>query len=122
MTSFDARTGKSRLREKYRVNEEGLALTEADAIFDEAFIYTSGHGRVRAISRETGDTEWEAKDLGRTPEMVLVDRFICSHRRQFTRLKDGDTVERGPYGVSAVGRSHRKSLMALQGRDKASPT
>jgi outer membrane protein assembly factor BamB len=32
----------------------------------------SGHGRVRAISRQSGDTEWEAKDLGLTPEMVLV--------------------------------------------------
>ena len=33
LTSFDAQTGKSRLREKFRVNEEGLALTEADPIF-----------------------------------------------------------------------------------------
>ncbi len=29
VTSFDARSGKERLREKYRVNEDGLALTEA---------------------------------------------------------------------------------------------
>src|SRR6185369_1398413 len=29
ITSFDARSGKARLREKYRVNEDGLALTEA---------------------------------------------------------------------------------------------
>src|ERR1044072_5189015 len=68
VTSFDARSGKSRLREKYRVNEEGLALTEGEPIFDRDVIYVSGHGRVRAISRETGDTEWEAKDLGRSEE------------------------------------------------------
>src|SRR5689334_18324742 len=33
VTSFDARSGRSRLREKYRVNEEVLALTEAEPIF-----------------------------------------------------------------------------------------
>src|SRR5215207_6179321 len=43
VTSFDARTGKERLREKYRVNEDGLAFTEAEAIFTEGFIYVSGH-------------------------------------------------------------------------------
>ena len=81
LTSFDARTGKSRLRERYRVNEDGLALTEAAPIFDEAVIFTSGHGRVRAISRDTGDTEWEANDLGLTPEMILVGRgFVRTHR------------------------------------------
>jgi outer membrane protein assembly factor BamB len=119
LTSFDARTGKSRLREKYRVNEEGLALTEADAIFDEAFIYTSGHGRVRSISRETGDTEWEAKDLGRTPEMVLVDGVLYVRTGgQFTRLKDGDTIERGPYGVSAIDVRNGKVLWRYKGADK----
>jgi len=61
VTSFDARSGKERLREKYRVNEEGLALTEAEPIFTESAIYVSGHGRVRAISRQTGDTEWESQ-------------------------------------------------------------
>src|SRR5688572_3428944 len=49
LTSFDARSGKSRLREKFRVNEDGLALTEAEPLFDEGLIYASGHGRVRAI-------------------------------------------------------------------------
>ena len=64
------------MREKYRVNEDGLALTEAEPIFDQDFIYTSGHGRVRAISRDNGDTEWEAKDLGLTPEMILVNNLL----------------------------------------------
>ena len=36
VTSFDARGGKERLREKYRVNEDGLALTEAEPIFSMA--------------------------------------------------------------------------------------
>src|SRR4029078_1075788 len=35
VTSFDARSGKERLREKYRVNEDGLALTEAEPVFTE---------------------------------------------------------------------------------------
>ncbi|MEK6279693.1 MAG: PQQ-binding-like beta-propeller repeat protein [Acidobacteriota bacterium] len=119
LTSFEARTGKSRLREKYRVNEEGLALTEADPIFDEALIYTSSRGRVRAISRETGDTEWEAKDLGLTPEIVLIDRVLYVRTGgQFTRLKDGDNVERGPYGVSAIDVRTGKVLWRYKGADK----
>lgn len=119
LTSFDARTGKSRLREKFRVNEEGLALTEAEPIFQDAFIYTSSRGRVRAISRESGDTEWEAKDLGLTPEMVLVDSVLYVRTGgQFTRLKDGETVERGSYGVSAIDVRTGKVLWRYKGADK----
>lgn len=119
LTSFDARTGKARLREKYRVNEDGLALTEAEPIFDETFIYTSGHGRVRAISRESGDTEWEAKDLGLTPEMILVDNLLYVRTGgQFTRLKDGETIERGSYGVSAIDARTGKVLWRYKGADK----
>ena len=119
LTSFDARTGKARLRERYRVNEEGLALTEAAPIFDEAVIYTSGRGHVRAISRETGDTEWEAKDLGLTPEMILVDEILYARTGgQFTRLKDGETVERGAYGVSAIDTRNGKVLWRYKGADK----
>ncbi|HEV7797631.1 MAG TPA: PQQ-binding-like beta-propeller repeat protein [Pyrinomonadaceae bacterium] len=119
LTSFDARTGKSRLRERYRVNEDGLALTEAAPIFDETLIYTSGHGRVRAISRETGDTEWEAKDLGLTPEMILVDQVLYVRTGgQFTRLKDGENVERGSYGVSAIDTRNGKVRWRYKGADK----
>jgi outer membrane protein assembly factor BamB len=119
LTSFDAQTGKSRLREKFRVNEEGLALTEADPIFTEGLVYTSSHGRVRAISRESGDTVWEAKDLGLTPEMILVGETLYVRTGgQFTRLKDGDTVERGPYGVSAIDTRKGKVLWRYKGADK----
>ncbi len=119
VTSFDARNGKERLREKYRVNEEGLALTEAEPIFTEGLIYVSGRGRVRAISRQTGDTEWEAKDLGLTPEMILVgDILYVRTGGQFTRLKDGDTIERGSYGVSAIDANSGKVLWRYKGADK----
>jgi outer membrane protein assembly factor BamB len=119
LTSFDAPTGKSRLRERYRVNEGGLALTEAAPIFYEAMIYTSGHGRLRAISRETGDTQWEAKDLGLTPEIILVDQVLYVRTGgQFTRLKDGENVERGPYGVSAIDTRNGKVLWRYKGADK----
>ena len=119
VTSFDARTGKERLREKYRVNEEGLALTEAEPIFTEGFIYVSGHGRVRGIARQTGDTEWEAKDLGLTPEMILVgDVLYVRTGGQFTRLKDGETIERGSYGVSAIDTRSGKVLWRYKGADK----
>ena len=119
VTSFDARSGKERLREKYRVNEEGLALTEAEPIFTENTIYVSGHGRVRAIARQSGDTEWEAKDLGLTPEMVLVgDVLLVRTGGQFTRLKDGETIERGSYGVSAIDIRSGKVLWRYKGADK----
>jgi outer membrane protein assembly factor BamB len=119
VTSFDARSGKERLREKYRVNEEGLALTEAEPIFTEGFIYVSGHGRVRAISRKTGDTDWEARDLGLTPEMILAgDILYVRTGGQFTRLKDGETVERGSYGVSAIDTISGKVLWRYKGADK----
>src|SRR5215216_3011892 len=119
VTSFDARGGKEALREKYRVNEDGLALTEAEPIFSEGFIYVSGHGRVRAISRQSGDTGWEAKDLGLTPEMVLIgDVLYVRTGGQFTRLKDGETVERGSYGVSAIDTRNGKVLWRYKGADK----
>ena len=119
VTSFDAHNGKARLREKYRVNEDGLALSEAEPIFDESFIYVSGHGRVRAISRQSGDTEWEAKDLGLTPEMMLIDGVIYVRTGgQFTRIKDGETVERGSYGLSAIDARSGKVLWRYKGADK----
>ena len=119
VTSFDGRSGKERLREKYRVNEEGLALTEAEPIFSEGFVYVSGHGRVRAISRQTGDTEWEAKDLGLTPEMLLAGNVLYVRTGgQFTRLKDGETIERGPYGVTAIETHSGKVLWRYKGADK----
>ena len=119
VTSFDARSGKERLREKYRVNEAGFALTEAEPVFTESSIYVSGHGRVRAISRRTGDTDWEAKDLGLTPEMMLLgDVLYVRTGGQFTRLKDGETTERGPYGVSAIDTRSGKVLWRYKGADK----
>jgi len=119
VTSFDARGGKERLRERYRVNEEGLALTEAEPIFAESVIYSSGRGHLRAISRQTGDTIWEAKDLGLTPEMLLVDNVLYVRTGGlFTRLKDGEIAERGPYGVSAVDARNGKVLWRYKGADK----
>lgn len=119
VTSFEARTGKERLREKYRVNEDGLALSEAEPIFTEGFIYVSGHGRVRAIARQSGDTEWEAKDLGLTPEMILVgDVLYVRTGGLFTRIKDGETIERGSYGVSAIDVRSGKVLWRYKGADK----
>lgn len=119
ITSFDARTGKERLRERYRVNEEGLALTEAEPIFAPQFVFTSGRGHVRAISRASGDTVWEAKDLGVTPELILVgDVLYARTGGQFTKLKDGDITDRGAYGISAIDARTGKVLWRYRGADK----
>jgi outer membrane protein assembly factor BamB len=119
ITSLDARDGSERRREKFRVNEEGLALTEADAVADEGFIYASSRGRVRAISRSSGETKWEAKDLGLTPEMMLArDRLFVRTGGRFIRLEDGETEERGPYGISAIDIESGKVLWRYKGADK----
>ena len=119
LTSLDARTGKERRREKFRVNEEGLALTEADAVADERFVYISGRGRVRAVSRRDGEVAWESKDLGLTPEMILAgDVLYVRTGGQFTRLEDGETAARGPYGVSAIDAATGKTLWRYKGADK----
>ena len=119
VTSFDAGDGGERTRDKYRVNEEGLALTEAAPVADEAFFYTSGRGHVRAISRVSGKVAWEAKDLGVTPELILGDGVLYARMGgQFTKLKDGETVERGPYGVAAIDTRSGKVLWQYKGADK----
>jgi outer membrane protein assembly factor BamB len=119
VTSLDARAGTEGIREKFRVNEEGLALTEADPVVDDRHLYVSGRGRVRAISRATGREVWEAKDLGLTPEMILANGLLFVRTGgQFTRLKDGEVIERGPYGVSAVDPSSGKILWRYRGADK----
>jgi outer membrane protein assembly factor BamB len=118
-TSYDARDGGERTRDKYRINEEGLALTEAAPVADEAFIYTSGRGHVRAISRVSGKVAWEAKDLGVTPELILANGVLFVRMGgQFTRLKDGETIERGPYGVAAISTQNGKVLWQYKGADK----
>ncbi len=119
VTALDASTGKQLLREKFRVNEEGLALTEADAVFDEQFLYVSGRGRVRAISRTKGEIAWEAKDAGLTPEMYLDGtRLYVRTGGQFTRLRDGEIDERGPFGVTAIDIENGKTLWRYKGADR----
>jgi outer membrane protein assembly factor BamB len=119
VTSLDAQTGRERRREKFRVNEEGLALTDADPLADERNVYISGRGHVRAVSREDGDTVWESKDLGVTPEMILAGGVLYVRTGgEFTRLADGEPRARGPYGVSAVEASSGKVLWRYKGADK----
>lgn len=119
LTSLDAQSGKERKREKFRINEEGLALTEADAAADERALYVTGRGRVRAISRASGEEIWEAKDLGVTPEIILTSKVLFVRTGgQFSRLRDGETVERGPYGVSAIDVDTGKTLWRYKGADK----
>lgn len=118
-TSYDARTGKEGEREKFKINEGGLALTEADPVFDEKYLYTSGKGKIRAINRKTFKVEWEAKDLGVTPEMAVVGNVLYVRTGgQFTRIKDGETEEKGSFGVSAIDTKNGKTLWRYKGADK----
>jgi outer membrane protein assembly factor BamB len=119
LTSYDARTGENRLREKFSINEEGLVLTDAEPIIDQEFIYLSGRGKVRSISRQSGKEVWEAKDLGVTPQMFLQNGILYVRTGgQFTRTRDGETVDKGPYGVSAIDARSGKVLWRYKGADK----
>jgi outer membrane protein assembly factor BamB len=119
VTSYDAQTGKEGERDRFKVNEGGLALTEADPVIDEKYLYTSGHGKVRAINRQNFKTEWEAKDLGVTPEMAVVGNVLYVRTGgQFTRIKDGEIDEEGAFGVSAIDTRNGKTLWRYKGADK----
>ncbi len=119
VTSYDAETGKQGERDKFKVNEDGLALTEADPVFDEKYLFTSGHGKIRAINRKNFKIEWEAKDLGVTPEMAVVGNVLYVRTGgQFTRLKDGEIDEKGSFGVSAIDTKNGKTLWRYKGADK----
>ncbi len=119
VTSYDAATGKSREREKFGINEDGLALTDADPVFDDENLYISGRGKVRAASRKTGNVVWKADDLGVTPEMAVVgDVLYVRTGGQFTRIKDGEIKKHGPFGVSAIDAKTGKRLWRYKGADK----
>ena len=119
VTSFDARGGREKEREKFRINEDGLALTEADPVFDDNNIYISGRGRVRAVDRRTGSVVWKADDVGIAAEMALVgDVLYVRTGGQFTRLKDGEVVSKGPFGVSAIDTKNGDTIWRFKGADK----
>jgi outer membrane protein assembly factor BamB len=118
-TSFDASTGKEKEREKFKINEDGLALTEADPVFDDRYIYISGKGKIRAVDRQTGKQAWEADDLGICAEMAMIGKVLYVRTGgQFTRLKDGELKEKGPFGVSAIDTTNGKTLWRYKGADK----
>ena len=118
-TSYDARTGKEKEREKFKINEDGLALTEADPVFDDTHVYVSGRGQIRAINRRTGKQDWKADDLGISAEMAQIGTTLYVRTGgQFTRLKDGEPKEKGPFGVSAIDTKNGKTLWRYKGADK----
>jgi len=49
---------------------------------------------------------------------LLGDVLYVRTGGQFTRLKDGETIERGPYGVSAIDTRTGKTLWRYKGADK----
>jgi outer membrane protein assembly factor BamB len=119
VTSYNAETGKSREREKFGINEDGLALTDADPVFDDKHIYISGRGKVRAVDRRTGNIVWKANDLGVTPEMAIVGNILYVRTGgQFTRIRDGEIKKHGPFGVSAIDTRTGKRLWRYKGADK----
>ncbi len=118
-TSYDARTGKEKEREKFKVNEEGLALTEADPVFDDTHVYVSGRGRVRAIDRRSGKEDWTASDLGTAAEMAVAGtRIFVRTGGRFSSIRGDELKEKGPFGVSCIDTSNGKTLWRYKGADK----
>lgn len=119
ITVYDARTGKKLLREKFRVNESGLALTDADVVFDDKFIYTSGRGKVRAINRRNLKVEWDSKDLGVCAEMAVLGGVLYVRTGgQFTRIEDGKTEQKEPFGLAAIDVKEGETLWRYRDADK----
>lgn len=118
-TSYDARTGKEKEREKFKINEDGLALTEADPVFNDTHVFVSGRGRIRAVNRRTGNVDWKADDLGISAEMAIVGTTLYVRTGgQFTRLRDGEIESKGPYGISAIDTTSGKTKWRYKGADK----
>lgn len=118
-TSFDARTGEEIERETFNVNENGLALTEADPVFDDDHLFISGRGRIRAVERRTGKVRWKADDLGNASEMAVFGGVLYVRTGgQFTRLRNGEIVTKGPFGISAIDTKNGKTLWRYKGADK----
>lgn len=118
-TSLDARTGKEKEREKFKINEDGLALTEADPVFDDTHVFVSGRGRIRAVNRRTGNVDWKADDIGSCAEMARVGSILYVRTGgQFTRIKDGEAEQKGPFGVAAIDSKSGKTLWRFKGADK----
>ena len=118
-TSYNAETGEQREREEFTINEDALALTDADPVFDEKNVYISGRGKVRAIDRRSGKLIWRADDLGVTPEMAIVgDVLYVRTGGQFTSIRDGEIKKHGPFGVSAIDTKTGERLWRYKGADK----
>jgi outer membrane protein assembly factor BamB len=118
-TSYDARTGKEKEREKFKVNESGLALTESDPVWDDQHIFVSGHGQIRAIDRRSGKEDWKASDVGNCAELALVNEVLYVRTGgRFTRVKDGELENKGPFGVAAIDAKTGKTLWRYKGADK----
>lgn len=119
VTSYDAETGGKRQREEFTINEDALALTDADPVFDEKHIYVSGRGKVRAIDRRTGEVVWRADDLGVTPELAVIGGVVYVRTGgQFTSIRDGEIKKHGPYGVSALDARTGERRWRYKGADK----
>ena len=119
VTSYDALTGKEKERESFKINEDGLALTEADPIVDDTKIYISGRGRIRAVDRQTGNVVWKADDVGNAAEMVKAGEVLYVRTGgQFTRTRDGEAVAKGPFGISAIDTKTGDTLWRYKGADK----
>ena len=115
-TSFDARTGKEKEREKFKINEDGLALTEADPVFDDSKIYISGRGRIRAVDRRTGNVKWKADDLGTAAEMALDrDDAFCADRRPVHSAEGWRDRVKRPIRCFSHRHEKRQDALALQG-------
>jgi hypothetical protein len=116
LTSFDARNGKARLREKYRVNEDGLALTEAEPIFANSYIYVSGHGRASDRARDGrhrvgSKGPWSHAGDGARRRCAVRAHGWSVHPTERRRDNRAWAIRR-----ERDQRGERESALALQGR------
>jgi len=76
ITKMDFETGNILWQTTYPAGDPELIKTDADPIFTEKIIYTSGKGQVKGINRETGELLWDTENLGLVPTLLVEEKTI----------------------------------------------
>ena len=103
ITKWDLKTGETLWQTTYPTGDQKLLKTDADPVFTEEVIYSSGRGQIKAINRETGELIWDSGTLGIVPLILREDNIIWVQKGGFFyNTLSEDWISQGPFGVSAI--------------------
>lgn len=111
ITRWDYITGNTIWKTTYPAGDPELIRTDADPVFTDNVIYTSGQGQVKAIDRLTGEMMWDSDNLGLVPLLLMENGIIWAQRGGFFfNPNKNEWVSRGPFGVSAIDAANGKLI------------